>query len=1413
MKKLLLFLLGILPGIFAYGQIPTANLLGEYKFTQGSLNSAVGTNHFTQTGTALTMTPNRAGGANRAISLNGDHLQRTGTTGNSFSVSFWIKTTTNDANKRVIIDQSERATQAEGAAETGWYVYLLNGKIELAGNFQWYRNGNTANGVTGYIGWHTVSPITIIADGNWHHVAITSQPYAAFENSEQVVKNTYKVYIDNTLIITKDATKILGAVANPQMRRFIAATTPITIGNSRLGNSTNRFMESIDDVRYYNATLTAGNVTALATETACAGSTSVNAVAKNITVQLNASGNATITANDINDGSTNTCGDPVTVSLDITSFTCDDLGPNTVTLTAEDEEGNSDIATATVTVIPTIVVSTISSIFILPVDASGNATLSPADINNGTSASCGTAGLTMTLSKTNFTCSDVGANTQVTLTVEDAYGNQETGTAFVRAEDTTAPTAVAQNISVQLNATTGLATITPAMVNNGSTDNCAVNLSLSKTQFTCDDLGDNTVTLTVTDNRSNSSTATAVVTVTSIIVNETVSTANANFCTDGNSAATISTGGSVVGVNYFLRNSADNSIVDGPKAGTGSALNFNTGNLSAKTTFNVFAQVGGNQPPGNGLDFDGVNDKVTTPYTLSTSTALTIEAWIFPRSTNYDRLITNFSGAGAIQAGEFILDSYNATDNGRGLRFIVAGAGGVSQSTSAANAMTLNTWNHIAVTFNNGVVKIFVGGVQVATSTASFTSIPGTPYPIHFGEDRVPGTAEFFNGKMDEVRIWSVARSAAELSAHKNICLSGTEPGLGLYFNFDQVNGTTVPDLVGSNNGTLSNMDGATDWVSGASISCATACSLQMSTEITIGDNTNPIATAQNITAYLDATGNATIAASEINNGSSDNCTTTGNLLLSLDKSSFTCSEIGANVVTLTVEDASGNETTATATVTVEDALAPTILTKNSIVNLDNDGNASITAADVNNGSTDNCTDQANLIVTIDVTNFTLANVGPNVVTLTVTDTHGNSNTATSTVTIVDKTEQTITFPALTNKLYGSGNFTLTATASSGLPVSYTVVSGAATIQGSTVSITGVGDVTIEATQAGDAEFMPAPGVQQSFTVNPAVLTITATSHTITHGAALPTLTYTYSGFVAEESAAVVTSTPTIATTATASSDAGSYPITLSGGSALNYAILLDGTLTINKANQTVSITSISNKNIDDAAFAVVASTTSGLTLTYAVTGPATIAGTLITLTGAAGTVTVTASQAGTININAASASTSFQVIDNSKQAQTITFNAIADQILEEGTLTLSATASSGLAVTFQVVSGPATISGNVVSLNNLGVVVIRANQAGNNSFHPATSVERSFTIATITAVEERTMGVHIYPNPVSDYLQIDMQHGEDAQISLLTNDGREVWNKPYTTERIDISALKKGIYFVRVQTADKTLTRKIIKN
>lgn len=91
---------------------------------------------------------------------------------------------------------------------------------------------------------------------------------------------------------------------------------------------------------------------------------------------------------------------------------------------------------------------------------------------------------------------------------------------------------------------------------------------------------------------------------------------------------------------------------------------------------------------------------------------------------------------------------------------------------------------------------------------------------------------------------------------------------------------------------------------------------------VVVQDNVPPVAICQNVTVLLDANGNGSTTASAVNNGSSDAC---GLGTITLSKTSFNCSNLGSNLVTLTVPDINGNNSTCTATVTVQDNIPPTI--------------------------------------------------------------------------------------------------------------------------------------------------------------------------------------------------------------------------------------------------------------------------------------------------------------------------------------------------------------------------------------------------------------------------------------------------------------------------------------------------------
>jgi len=194
-----------------------------------------------------------------------------------------------------------------------------------------------------------------------------------------------------------------------------------------------------------------------------------------------------------------------------------------------------------------------------------------------------------------------------------------------------------------------------------------------------------------------------------------------------------------------------------------------------------------------------------------------------------------------------------------------------------------------------------------------------------------------------------------------------------------------------------------------------------------------------------------------------------------------------------------------------------------------------------------------------------------------------------NTVTFIDKrASQTINSPerlnqsisvTIPNHTYGDAPFTLSGSATSTLPVTFSVLSGPATLNATTntLTITGAGTIQILASQAGNGTYQSATNAL-SFTVAPAPLVLTAANASIVYGAAVPAFTGTISGVLGSD---VVTETFTANTPATTPVPAGAYTITPSttGAAAGNYtAAVTTGTLTVSKATPTITLSS-SNLN------------------------------------------------------------------------------------------------------------------------------------------------------------------------------------------------------------------------------------------
>lgn len=340
---------------------------------------------------------------------------------------------------------------------------------------------------------------------------------------------------------------------------------------SNIGNTTT--VLTVTDVN--------GNAATCSTTITVQDNVAPTAVCKNATVALNLLGMGSISTAQINNGSADNCS-AVTLSLNQTNFSCANVGSNTVTLTVTDAGGGTATCSATVMVQDNLSPTVVCQSATLVLNTSGTATLTTAQINNGSSDNCGI--VSQTLSKTNFTCADVGSNS-VIMTASDASGNTSYCVATVNVTDNIAPTAVCQNITVQLGPG-GTVSITPAQVNNGSTDNCgAANLvSVLPNSFNCFNTGANTVTLKVNDSGGNTSTCSAIVTVQDVV-------APSAICK--NATVTLSAGG-MASVTSAQINNGSNDNCGGTVSTSLNVSSFTCANIGANTVILTASDAGGN---------------------------------------------------------------------------------------------------------------------------------------------------------------------------------------------------------------------------------------------------------------------------------------------------------------------------------------------------------------------------------------------------------------------------------------------------------------------------------------------------------------------------------------------------------------------------------------------------------------------------------------------------------------------------------------------------------------------------------------------------------------------------------------------------------------------------------------------------
>lgn len=794
------------------------------------------------------------------------------------------------------------------------------------------------------------------------------------------------------------------------------------------------------------------------------------AVCQDIIAYVDSNGYVLVKGEDLDGGTTGNC-QVESFELSDTSFSCTNVGqgPITVEMTAVDNNGNSSKCNSLVTVIDTIKPEITCKNLTVYLDQNGEANIVSNDLIDNVWDNCTVA--SYTLSKTSFNCSDIGT-ASVQVTVSDISGNTSICTCYVTVADTLAPALSCKDITAPV-ASNGYSKITVQDVVQSLSDNCGLaSVTLSDSIFDCTMGGVYNVTITATDIYNNVSTCISKVTV----VDKPVAK-----CKD--TTIYIGTSGS------FTLSASD--------LDDGSFFNCGLDTIYLSKTHFDCSDAGVNYVDVIASDGQGNYDTCTSTVTVLDTIA--------PKFVSCQCDVIRPASLGNCDAYVQMQCPVIVDDNCANLTVVNDYNGTNDASDTYPVGVTVINWTVTDPAGNTGTYQQVVLIIDtedpqvVCTPDMSVSNDPGNcsaqltvasptatdncgikfiannisgfaplTYTFPVGTTTVEWIVEDDNGNFvkcytDVTVVDDEAPAitcAADLTVTPNPGSCNANVTVGQPTTGDNCG---VASVVNDYNGTA---DASDSYPGGSTIVTWTVTDVNGNTAtcqqtITVIDSENPIAVCKNITVALDANGDASITTADIDNGSSDNCSIAS---ISLSQTDFDCSDVGSNSVTMTVTDASGNSSTCTATVTVTDVTAPIALCKNITVALNPSGQANITAADIDNGSSDAC---GIATMTVSNTSFDCSNLGTNTVTFTVTDNNGNTSNCTSTVTVEDNTAPVVSCKDITVALDVNGNASITA---SSIDNGSTDNCGIAslTINNSSFSCTdaGVNQVTLTATDA-----------------------------------------------------------------------------------------------------------------------------------------------------------------------------------------------------------------------------------------------------------------------------------------------------------------------------------------------------------
>ncbi|HOY05710.1 MAG TPA: HYR domain-containing protein [Saprospiraceae bacterium] len=466
---------------------------------------------------------------------------------------------------------------------------------------------------------------------------------------------------------------------------------------------------------------------------------------------------------------------------------------------------------------------------------------------------CGISGVSQT-GPAPGTFQNAGTYT-VTYTATDPGGNTASCSFTVTVEDSEPPNAICQDITVYLN-NAGTVTVSANAVNGGSTDNCGVEtVAISGGTFNCLNVGDNNLTLTVTDNAGNTASCVATVTVADNLLPTFTCPAPVTVSSCVNVIPDV-----VSGIIDETDNCGIASVMQNPAAGVA------FGNTTVITV--TVTDVHGNSATCN---VPVTRNDLQAPVFVNCPTTTVIIG------NDPDQCSGLLNWAIPVATDDCAVQSVIQTDGP------LAGT-----AVSITCPVTTQTVTYTATDTNGNTATCSFQVAVADTEKPEFDADIVMPANITANCDAVPAPFVLTNNDVND----NCTASANLTILYNQTSTQQGNPNDCSFYDYILTRTWTVTDCAGN--------------------------TLVHTQTITVQNNQTPVAVCQNITVTLDNTGTVTITPDQLNGGSSNACVPGSALTFTASQTVFDCSDVGENtVILLTVNDPCDNTSTCTAIVTV----------------------------------------------------------------------------------------------------------------------------------------------------------------------------------------------------------------------------------------------------------------------------------------------------------------------------------------------------------------------------------------------------------------------------------------------------------------------------------------------------------------